>query len=248
MKLKGKVAVVTGGNSGIGFAAAKLFLAEGARVVFTGRRPDAVRAAQEELGPGALGVVADAARSADTDALLAQVERLHGRIDVLFLNAGVAPFAPLEEQTERGFDEVFAINVKGPYFTVQKALPLLSKGASIVLNASVVAEKGFPTTSVYSASKAALRNLARTLTAELAPRGIRVNSVSPGPIDTPIYGKLGKPDAEVEQMAAGFRTMVPLDRFGTSEELARAVLFLASDDSSFVTGADLQVDGGLAQV
>lgn len=247
-RLEAKVAVITGGNSGIGFATAERFIEEGATVVITGRRADAVAEAAAKLGPKATGLVADAADLDATQRALQQVKAEHGPIDVLFLNAGVAPFKPLEDQDEAGFDTLFDINVKGPYFTVQRALPLLADGASIIFNTSVVNVKGFAGASVYSATKAAFRSFARTLTSELAPRGIRVNAVAPGPIETPIYGKLGLPAEQVEEMGGGFAAMVPLGRFGESSEVAGAVAFLASSDASFITGAELPVDGGLAQV
>ncbi|MCA8980325.1 MAG: SDR family oxidoreductase [Planctomycetes bacterium] len=247
-QLQGKTALITGGNSGIGFASARRFLREGARVIITGRRADAVAEAVRELGDDASGIVADASDLDQIGPLLEQVQRQVGKLDVLFLNAGIAPFASLEEQTPDDYDRVFATNVRGPYFTIQKALPLLNDGASILITGSVVAVKGFAGASVYSASKAAVRNIARTLTSELAPRGIRINILSPGPIETPIYGKLGKSEAEIGEMAAGFASMVPLGRFGGADETAAAALFLVSDQSSFVTGADLHVDGGLAQV
>jgi len=247
-RLKNKIALITGGNSGIGFATAQRFLAEGAQVVITGRRPDAVAEAAEQLGPGATGIVADASKLEDIERLIGEVKQLHGQIDVLFLNAGIAPFEDIEQQTPEVYDQVFATNVRGPYFTIQKALPVLADGASIVITGSVVGVKGFAGASVYSATKAAVRSLARTLTAELAPRGIRVNILSPGPIETPLYGKLGKTEEEVNELATAFAAMVPLGRFGGADETANAALFLASDESSFVTGADLHVDGGLAQV
>ncbi len=247
-RLQGKTALVTGGNSGIGFAAAKRFIEEGAEVILTGRRADAVAEAAKELGPRATGVVADAAKLEDTDALVADLRAEGKRIDVLFLNAGIAPFADLEQQSPEAWDQVFATNVRGPYFTIQKALPVLADNASIVITGSIVGHKGFAGTSAYSASKAAVRNLARTLTSELGPRGIRVNVLSPGPIETPLYGKLGKSEEEVGQMAEGFAQMVPLGRFGGAREAAEAALFLASDESSFVAGTELAVDGGIAQV
>jgi NAD(P)-dependent dehydrogenase (short-subunit alcohol dehydrogenase family) len=247
-QLQGKTALITGGNSGIGFATAQRFLREGAQVIITGRRADAVAEAVDQLGEGATGIVADASKLEDLDPMIEQIQKSAGKLDVLFLNAGIAPFANLDEQSFEAYEQVFATNVRGPYFTIQKALPILNDNASIMITGSVVGVKGFPGTSVYSASKAAVRNLARTLTSELAPRGIRVNILSPGPIETPLYGKLGKTEAEVNELAAGFATMVPLGRFGGADETADAALFLASDQSSFITGIDLQVDGGLAQV
>lgn len=246
--LEGKIAVVTGANSGIGFATARRFAEAGATVVLTGRRREAVEEAAATIGGSAVGLVADAADLGATDRLVEEIRERFGRIDVLFLNAGIAPFAGLEEQTPEAWDDLFATNVRGPYFTLQKALPLLSEGASVFFNSSVVNVKGFPGTSAYSATKAAVRSLVRTLAAELAPRGIRVNSVAPGPIDTPIYGKLGMSEAEVQELGEGFAQQVPLGRFGRSEEVATAALFLASSASSFVNGTEIPVDGGLAQV
>ena len=191
---------------------------------------------------------ADVSKLADIDRLFQETKARFGTIDVLFVNAGIAPIAPVEAATEAHFDEVFAINVKGLYFTVQKALPLLNDGASIVLNASVVDQKGMPGLSVYSASKAAVRSLARTFAAELIGRGIRVNAVSPGPIATPIYGRMGLPQEQLDGMAQGILGMVPMKRFGTPEEVAAAVAFLASSESSYMTGQEIAVDGGMAQI
>ncbi|MCB9639964.1 MAG: glucose 1-dehydrogenase [Myxococcales bacterium] len=247
-KLNGKIAVVTGGNSGIGFAAAKLFIQEGAKVVITGRRRDAVDVAVSELGPQAKGYVVDAGDIKATGDFLQEVGKTHGHIDVLFLNAGIAPFAGIAEQSEEEFDHLFQVNVKGPYFSVQQALPWLRQGSSIIFNGSVVDRKGFQGTSAYSATKAALRSFTRIFASELSPQGIRVNILSPGPISTPIYGKMGKSEEEIQAMGQQFAQMVPLGRFGTAEEVGRAVLFLASDDASFVNGAELDVDGGLAQI
>lgn len=240
-KLEGKVAVVTGGNSGIGLATAKEFAREGARVVITGRDADTLAAAAREIGGEVLALRSDAASLADIDALFDAVGKRHGRVDVLFVNAGIAQFAPLEETTEELFDRTMDINFKGAYFTVQKALPLLADGASVVLNTSVVAHIGFPNSSVYSASKAALLSLVRTLSADLAGRRIRVNAVSPGPIETPIFGRMGLP-AEAKQ---GFSEQVPLKRLGRPEEIAKTVLFLAGPDSSFLVGTEIIADGGV---
>jgi len=241
-KLEGKVALVTGGNSGIGLATAKEFAREGARVVITGRDRRTLDAAAREIGGEVLALRSDAASLAEIDGLFAAVKEKFGRIDVLFVNAGVAQFAPVEETTEELFDHVMDINFKGAYFTVKKALPLLADGASVVLNTSVVAHVGFPAASVYSASKAALLSLVRTLSADLAGRGIRVNAVSPGPVETPIFGRLGLP----EEAKQGFGEQVPLKRLGRPEEIAKAVLFLASSDSSFLVGTEIVADGGVS--
>ena len=240
-KLEGKVAIVTGGNSGIGLATAKEFRREGARVVITGRDERTLAAAAREIDGDVLALRSDASSLADIDELFAAVKERFGRVDVLFVNAGVAPFASLEETDEELFDNVMNINFKGAYFTVKKALPLLSNGASVILNASVVAHVGFPNSSVYSASKAALLSLVRTLSADLAGRGIRVNAVSPGPVETPIFGRMGLP----EEAKQGFGEQVPLKRLGRPEEIAKAVLFLASPDSSFLVGTEIVADGGI---
>ena len=243
-KLEGKVAVVTGGNSGIGLATAKEFAREGARVVITGRDARTLAGAAREIGGDVLALRSDSSRLADIDELFAAVGERFGRVDVLFVNAGVGRFAPLEETDEELFDQIMDINFKGAYFTVKKALPLLADGASVVLNASVVAHVGLPGSSVYSASKAALLSLVRTLSADLVGRGIRVNAVSPGPVETPIFGRLGLPPEAREERMNSFRAQVPLGRFGRPEEIAKAVLFLASSDSSFLVGAEIVADGG----
>lgn len=248
MKLENKVTVITGGNSGIGLATAKLFHKEGAKVVITGRRQDVVEAAAKEIGARAVGITTDTSNMIDIDNLYQEIEKLHGKIDVLFLNAGVASFSPVEYVTEELFDNHFNINVKGLYFNVQKALPLMKSGGSIILTTSASDQTGTPNTSVYAASKAAVRSLARTLSGELLERGIRVNSIAPGPIDTPIFDKLGMPEEMLDQAKEQFAGMVPMKRFGTPEELATGVLFLASDDSTFVAGIDLAVDGGLVSI
>ncbi len=246
--LDNKVAVVTGGSSGIGLATAQRFIAEGARVVVTGRNQEALDAAVSTLGGRATGIRGDVANLDDLDRLFAQVRERFDRIDVLFANAGVAPFVPFQAVTEEHFDRLFNINVRGLFFTVQKALPLLVDGASVILNASVVAQVGLPNTSVYSATKAAVRSLGRTLAAELSPRGIRVNVVSPGLIETPLVGKLGLSPDEVDAFAAQVVQQTPLGRPGKAEEIAATVAFLASDDASYFTGADLVADGGMVQV
>ena len=248
MKLENKVAVITGGNSGIGLATAKLFREEGAKVVITGRRKEVVEAAAAEIGEGAVGITNDTSNLADIDSLYQQVDQLHGKIDVLFLNVGIAVFAPLEQVTEEMFDNQFNINVKGLYFNIQKALPLMKEGGSIILTTSAVDQKGSPNTTVYAATKSAVRSLARTVSAELLERGIRVNSIAPGPVDTPIFGKLGMPEEMLGGVKEQFAEMVPMKRFGTAEELAKGALFLASDDSTFIAGIDLAVDGGLVSI
>ena len=247
-KLDGKVALITGANSGIGLATAKLFVQEGAKVAITGRRQEALDEAVQEIGGDVKAILADAADIPKTRDVVEQTVAAYGKIDILFVNAGVAYFAPHTEITEDFFDSQFNINVKGPFFLIKEAIPHLNDGAVIVGNTSVVGQKGFDGTSVYSATKAAFRSLSRVLASELRERKIRVVSVAPGPIETPIYGKLGMPQEAVEEMGAGFAQQVPLGRFGSSDELAKSVLFLASDDASFVNGVELEVDGGLSQV
>lgn len=243
-KLTNKVAVITGGTTGIGLATAKLFAAEGAKVIVSGRSQATLAAAKAELAGKAEVIASDATKLADIEALIAHVKKEHGRIDILFANVGGGSFRPFEAVDEAYFDELVTLNLKSSYFTVQKALPLLGRGAAVVLNTSIVDTKGFPTTSVYGAAKAGLRALARSLGAELVDRGIRVNAVSPGPIETPIYGKLGLGEY-LDGFKAQMVTLNPMKRFGTPEEVAHAVLFLASDDASFVTGVELAVDGGV---
>ncbi len=246
--LNNKIAVITGGSTGIGLATAQRFIADGAQVVITGRNEEALELAVAELGDRVTGIPGDVANLEDLDRLFAQVQTQYGRIDVLFANAGIAPFVPFEAATEDHFDRLFNINVRGLFFTVQKALPLLSEKASIILNASVVAQSGLPNTSVYSATKAAVRSLGRTLAAELSPRGIRVNVVSPGLTQTPLVGKLGLSKDELETFGAKMVQQTPLGRPGKPEEIAATAAFLASDEASFFTGADLVADGGLIQV
>ncbi|WP_428264168.1 SDR family oxidoreductase [Haliangium sp.] len=243
-KLQNKIALITGGTTGIGLATAKLFLEVGAQVVVTGRNPVTLDQAEKELAGRAQVVRSDAASLEDIDALLAGIRDRYGRLDVLFINAGVGQFRPIEEVDEELFDRLMNVNLKGPYFTVQRALPLLSDGSSVIFNSTVGALKGVATTSVYAASKAGLTSLSRSLGAELAPRGIRVNTISPGPVDTPVYGKLELPPEAVEAVKDTFRQSVALKRFGRPDELARVALFLACEDSSFITGQNLVVDGG----
>ena len=248
-KLSGKIALVTGGNSGIGLATAKEFVAEGAFVYITGRRQANLDEAVKELGKDVVGVQGDVANVADLDRLFDQIKREKGRLDVLFANAGLAEFAPLGAYTEEHFNKTFNANVKGLVFTVQKALPLLSDGATVVLNASVVSSKGSPNMGVYSATKAAVRSFARTWTNELASRKIRVNVVSPGPIDTPGAANLIGNDPEAQkQFFSQMAASVPLGRVGSPDEIAKVVVFLASEDSSFIAGIELFVDGGMIQV
>jgi NAD(P)-dependent dehydrogenase (short-subunit alcohol dehydrogenase family) len=247
-KLEGKIALVTGGNSGIGLATAKRFVSEGAYVFITGRRIEELAAAVKEIGKNVTGVQGDVSKLDDLDRLFAQIKREKGKLDIVFANAGVARYARLGTITEEFYDSIFNTNVKGLLFTVQKALPLLPDGASIILNASIVGSKGFAANSVYSATKAAVRSFARTWTTDLKDRRIRVNAVSPGATDTPGARDLLASSEVGEQRKKMIATMTPLGRIGTPDEIAKAVLFLACDDSSYVTGIELFVDGGFAQV
>src|SRR6201993_2077478 len=247
-KLKGKIALITGGNSGIGLATAKQFVHEGAYIFITGRREPELAAAVKEIGRNVTSVQGDVSNLGDLDRLFAQIKQMKGKLDIVFANAGIAKYAPFGTITEEFYDSIFDINVKGLLFTVQKALPLLPEGASIILNASIVGSKGFSSNSVYSATKAAVRSFARTWTTDLKDRCIRVNAVSPGSIDTPGLSDL-LASAEVgEQRKKMISNTVPLGRFGTPDEIAKAVVFLASDDASYITGTELFVDGGIAQV
>lgn len=247
-QLQGKTALITGGNSGIGLATAQTFIDAGARVLLTGRRANAVQEAVAKLGEHAQGFVGDVSKLTELDALYAQVAQKFGKLDILFANAGVAQMRHLSEVDEAFFDQIVDINFKGLYFTIQKALPHLNPGASIILNGSVVAQKGFPNFSVYAATKAAVRSLARSWAQDLKNQRIRVNTLSPGPIETPIYSKMGMPEAAQQEFGASIVSTMPLGRFGQAHEIAQAALYLASDQSSFVTGIDLPVDGGIAQV
>ena len=247
-RLSGKRAVITGGTTGIGLATARLFIAEGARVAITGQSAERVGQARRELGSDALAIRANSGSVADVEAMIAEVGRAFGGIDVLFLNAGIAPFRPLAEVTEASFDETFAVNVKGVLFAVQKADPLLPSGGSVIVTTSASNRVGMAGTAVYAASKAAARSLVRVLASELAPRNIRVNAISPGPIETPIFGKGGASPEQQQAMLAGFAAHVPLGRHGQPDEMARIAMFLATDDSSFVTGAEIAADGGWVDV
>jgi NAD(P)-dependent dehydrogenase (short-subunit alcohol dehydrogenase family) len=247
-RLESKTALVTGGSSGIGLATAEEFVKEGAYVFITGRREAELGAAVKQIGKNVAGVQGDVSDPSDLDRLFAQIKREKGQLDIVFANAGIAKYASLATITEEFYDSLFDINVKAVLFTVQKALPLLRDGASIILNASIVGSKGFANNSVYSATKAAVRSFARTWTTDLKERRIRVNAVSPGPIDTPGLNELLGSSETGQQRAKIIASTVPLGRRGTPEEVAKAVVFLASDDSSFITGTELFVDGGLAQV
>ena len=246
-KLQGKVALITGGTTGIGLATAKAFQQEGATVIITGRSADTLATAQQELGPKAVVIRSDTSKLADINQLVAEVKQKFGRIDILFANAGIARFADFESSDEAFFDAHFNTNVKGLYFTVQKALPLIPSGGAILLTSSVVSKKGMPQTSVYSATKAAVRSFGRTLANELAGRGIRVNTISPGPIETPIFAKAELPPEVQAQFRESITQSVALKRMGEADEVARTAVFLASADASFILGTELFVDGGMAE-
>jgi NAD(P)-dependent dehydrogenase (short-subunit alcohol dehydrogenase family) len=247
-KLEGKIALVTGGSTGIGLATAQRFVDEGAFVYITGRRQAELDAAAKTIGAGVATVKADSSNLADLDNLYAQIKQEKGRLDVVFANAGGGEFAPLGSITEEHYDKTFNTNVKGLLFTVQKALPLIPDGGSIILNASIVSIKGMPAFSVYSATKAAVRSFARSWTSDLKDRKIRVNVVSPGPIETPAITGLTENEEQHKGLIAQLTSMVPLGRMGQPDEIAKAAVFLASDDASFVAGVELFVDGGSAQV
>jgi len=244
-RFEGKVAMVTGGNSGIGLAAAKAFAREGAQVAFTGRDEGTLKNAEKEIGSGALAIRADAARIADLDAAMAKVRDQFKRIDALFVNAGIGKFVPIAEVTEAMFDEIVTINLKGAFFTVQKALPLMARGSAVVLNASINAHIGLPGTTVYGATKAAVVNMAKTMSADLAERGIRVNAVSPGPVETPIFGRAGISSEQSRQTKEWLQNQTLVKRMAKPEEIAEAVLYLSSDVSSFVVGTEIIIDGGM---
>jgi NAD(P)-dependent dehydrogenase (short-subunit alcohol dehydrogenase family) len=242
VNLKGKTAVITGGNSGMGYATARKFKELGANVIITGRNPEALDKAATELGVHA--ILADQANLGDLDQMVAQVKEQFGDLDVLFINAGVASFAPVEHTSEDQFDNIMNVNFKGAFFTLQKFLPVLKDGASVINLSSINAYTGMPNTAVYAASKAALNSLTRTAAYELAPRHIRVNAVNPGPVNTAIFGKLGMPDDAINEFAAAMQNRIPLKRFGEPDDIANLVAFLASDESSFITGAEYNIDGG----
>lgn len=247
-KLQNKVAVITGANSGIGLASAKLFLAHGAKVVISGRRAEALAEATQDLEGDFITVVADVSKDADNARLIQKSVAKYGKIDILFLNAGIAPVTPTSDITADHYNHIFDINVKGPMLAVKEALPHINDGGTILFTNSIVHQKGFEGLAVYSASKGALRAYARVLTTEVKDRGIRVNSIAPGPIATPIYNKMGLPTEVVEEMGKGFAAMNPLGRFGAPEEIANTALFLASDDASYINGIEIEVDGGMSQI
>ncbi|AFY35961.1 MULTISPECIES: glucose 1-dehydrogenase [Nostocales] len=247
-KLSDKVALVTGGTSGIGLATAKRFVAEGAYVFITGRRQTELDAAVNEIGKNVMGIQSDVSKLADLDRLYATIKQEQGHLDVIFANAGIGEFAPLGSITEEHFDKTFNTNVKGLLFTVQKALPLMPEGASVILNASTTSIKGTPAFSVYSATKAAVRSFARNWILDLKDRQIRVNAVSPGVVPTPGYNLLGLSEEQLKAFVESQASTIPLGRVGKPDEIAKAVVFLASDDSSFVNGIELFVDGGVAQI
>jgi len=246
-KLQGQIALVTGGTTGIGLAAAKLFADEGARVFVTGTNPQSLEAARQELS-GIAEVIASDAGSASDIAALAQRFADSGGLDVLFVNAGVAKFGAIESMPEQAFDDTFRINVKGPWLALKHFGPVLRAGGAVVMNTSINNQLGMAGSAVYAASKAALRSLVRVAAAEFAARGVRVNAVSPGPIQTPLYGKLGFGAEQLQGMAQGLVAQIPLGRFGTSDEVAKSALFLASSDSSFMTGEEIVLDGGMTRV
>jgi NAD(P)-dependent dehydrogenase (short-subunit alcohol dehydrogenase family) len=245
-RLTHKRALITGGTSGIGLETARQFLAEGARVAVTGSNPETIERARQELGKEALILQVDAAQVDQQGALAQALKESFGQVDAVFINAGVAQLGPIEQWDEAAFDRVLAINLKGPFFLMQALLPILAKPASVVLNTSINAHIGMPNSSVYAASKAGLLSMARTLSGELIGRGIRVNAISPGPVSTPLYGKLGLSSDDLQKTAAGILSQIPAGRFGDPIEIAKAVVFLASDESAFTVGSELIIDGGMS--
>ncbi len=247
-KLEGKVALITGANSGIGLATAKLFVEEGAKVAITGRRMEALEVAAQEIGGDVKAILADAGDISKSKEVVEQTVKAFGKIDILFANAGVSYFSPHVDITEELFDSQFDINVKGPFFLIKEAIPHLVKGAAIIGNTSICGQKGIDGFSIYSATKAAFRSLSRVLASELRDKKIRIVSIAPGPTKTTIFGKMGMPDTMLEQLGDAFNQNVPLARYASSEEIAKSVLFLASSDASYINGVELEVDGGLTQV
>lgn len=240
-----KIAVVTGGNSGIGLATAQALVAGGAKVVIAGRDQTTLDSARAQLGSSATAIRADVGSLADIEALASEVGRQFGRVDILFVNAGIAHFRPIEQVDELFFDQHLDINFKGAYFTIQKFLPLFTQGGAIVVNGTAAVNVGMPNASVYTATKAALNSLVRTLSSELVARKIRLNAVNPGPIETPIFERMGMPKEQLDETAKWILSQVPQGRFGKAEEIAQAVCYLASDQASYVTGVELTVDGGM---
>ena len=247
-RLKGKRALITGGTSGIGLETAKQFLKEGARVAITGRNPATLQSARNELQQDVLIIPSDSSSVAAQKQVVEAIRQAFGGLDVLFVNAGIAELKPVEQWDEAAFDRSFAVNLKGPYFLIQALLPIFANPTSIVLNTSVNAHIGMPNTSVYAATKAAMLSLVRTLSGEFISRGIRVNAISPGPISTPLYGKLGLSKDDLTSVAASIQSQVPVGRFGTPLEIAHAAVFLASDESAFTVGSDLMIDGGMGNL
>lgn len=247
-RLKGKTVLITGGTSGIGLATARLFLAEGARLAITGRNPERLAAAQAELGSETLVIPSEASNLSDIDALMKQLSDQFGKLDVLFLNAALSSPAPIEQVTEAQFDKIVGVNFKGIFFTIQKALPLLGNNASIIVTTSITNRTGSPNFSVYGATKAALRSLVQSLGLALIERGIRINAINPGPIDTGSFSRLPLPQETVQTIKNDIQSRSPINRFGTPEEVAKTALFLASDDSSYIVGEEIVVDGGISLV
>jgi NAD(P)-dependent dehydrogenase (short-subunit alcohol dehydrogenase family) len=243
-RLQGKCTLITGGTTGIGLETAKQFLAEGARVAVTGLNPDTLAQAQQELGKEVIVIKSDAGQVGEQKHLAEEIAKVFDKLDAVFINAGIGIFQPLEAWDEATFDRQIAVNLKGPFFLIQSLLPILANPASIVLNTSINAHIGMPNSSVYGASKAAMLSLAKTISGELIERGIRVNAISPGPIATPILGKSGLPAEQVQQIAEAYRNQIPLKRFGEPIEIAKAAVFLASDESSFMLGSEMIIDGG----
>lgn len=245
-RLQNKSTLITGGTTGIGYETAKQFLAEGAKVFITGQNADRLNEAVTSLGNGAEGIISNAGDVAEQKALVAQLQKHDVKLDAVFLNAGIGIFKPIESISPEEFDRQMDINLKGPYFLLQTLLPLLNQPASIVLNTSINAHIGMPNSSIYAASKAGFLSYARTLSGELAGKGIRINAISPGPVSTPIYGKLGIPQDQLAQTAEAIRSQIPLGRFGETVEIAKAAVFLASDESSFMLGSEIIIDGGMS--